>query len=68
MDPNHGNRISNGVRLLYYSDVDKTFKYTEVFPEGEPREGVARVDGSVWTEPLQFQTRSGVVADAHFIF
>ena len=67
-DPNHGNRISDGAHLFYYSDVDKTFKYTEVFPEGGPREGVALVDGNVWTEPLQIKERSGGMADARFIY
>jgi hypothetical protein len=67
-DPNHGNRISNGANLFYYSDVDKTFKYTEVHPEGGPREGTALVDGNVWTEPMQIQRRSGGMADAHFIY
>jgi hypothetical protein len=27
-DPNDGGRISNEVTLFYYSNVDKTFKYT----------------------------------------
>lgn len=67
-DPNHGERISNQITLLYYSDVEKTFKYTEVNHEGEPREGTALVDGNVWTEPLQIQRRSGGTADAHFIY
>jgi len=66
-DPNHGNRISNGARLFYYSDVDKSFKYTEVFPEGGPREGVALIDGNVWTEPLQVQGQSGGKEDARFV-
>jgi hypothetical protein len=67
-DPNHGNRIANGAHLFYYSDVDKAFKYTEVFPEGGPREGIALVVGHVWTEPLQIPRRSGGMADAHFIY
>jgi hypothetical protein len=67
-DPNHGNRISDGARLFYYSDVDKTFKYTEVFLEGGPREGVALIEGNVWTEPMQIPTRSGGMADANFIY
>jgi len=65
-EPNHGNRITDGAHLFYYSDVDKTFKYTEVFPEGGPREGVWLVDGNVWTEPLVIPRRSGGTADAHF--
>ncbi len=65
-DPNHGNRISNGANLFYYSDVDKTFKYTEVHPEGGPREGTALVDGNVWTEPVEIPRPGGGTADAHF--
>ena len=67
-DPNHGNRIADGAHLFYYSDVDKTFKYTEVFLEGGPREGVALVDGNVWTTPLEIQRRSGGAADGRFIY
>jgi len=67
-DPNHGNRISNGATLFYYSDVDKTFKYTEVHPEGGPDEGTALVDGNVWTEPREIQRRSGVTADGRFVY
>jgi hypothetical protein len=67
-DPNHGNRISNGATLFYYSDVDKAFKYTEVHPEGGPDEGVALVDGNVWTEPREIQRRSGGTADGRFVY
>ena len=67
-DPNHGNRISNTATLFYYSDVDKTFKYTEVHPEGGPSGGIARVDGNVWIEPREIQRQSGGTADAHFIY
>ena len=67
-EPNHGNRIANGVTLFYYSDIDKTFKYTEVFPEGGPSEGVVLVDGNVWTEPRQIQKQGGGVAEGHFIY
>ena len=67
-DPNHGNRISNGATLFYYSDVDKAFKYTEVHPEGGPDEGTALVDGNVWTEPHEIQRRSGGTADGRFVY
>jgi hypothetical protein len=67
-DPNHGNRIADVARLFYYSDVDKTFKYTEMSPEGGPREGVALVDGNVWTEPVEIPRPGGGTADAHFRF
>ena len=67
-DPNHGNRISNGATLFYYSDVDKTFKYTEAHPEGGPYEGTALVDGDVWTEPREIQRRSGGTADGRFVY
>jgi hypothetical protein len=67
-DPNHGNRISNTATLFYYSDVDKTFKYTEINPEGGPREGVALVDGNVWTEPVEIPRPGGGKADGHFVF
>jgi hypothetical protein len=67
-DPNQGNRISNGATLFYYSDVDKTFKYTEVHPEGGPDEGTALVDGNVWTEPREIQRRSGGTANGRFVY
>jgi hypothetical protein len=67
-DPNHGNRISSGASLFYYSDVDKTFKCTEVFPEGGPSEAVMLVDGNVWTKPLQIQRRSGGMAEGRFVY
>jgi hypothetical protein len=67
-DPNHGNRISNGATLFYYSDVDKTFKYTEVHPEGGPNEGTALVEGNVWAEPREIQRRSGGTADGRFVY
>jgi hypothetical protein len=61
-------RVINDVALLYYSDVDKVFKYTNVAPEGGPREDVFRVDGKVWTRPFEIQRRSGGVADAREIY
>jgi hypothetical protein len=67
-EPNHGNRVTDGAHLFYYSDVDKTFKYTEVFPEGGPREGVFLIDGDVWTEPVEVHRQSGGTADGRFVF
>lgn len=67
-NPNDGGRISNEVHLFYYSDVEKTFKHTDVSFEGAPQEGVLLVDGNVWTQPLEIPRRSGGVADAHFIY
>jgi hypothetical protein len=67
-DPNHGNRIADVARLFYYSDVDKIFKYTEVSPEGGPREGIALVDGNVWTEPVEVPRPGGGTADGRFVF
>ena len=65
-DPNHGNRVSDCVDLYYYSGVDKTFKYTVVCTEGGTRDGVALVDGNVWTEPVEIPRPGGGTADAHF--
>jgi len=65
-DPNYGNHISNCVDLYYYSDGDKTFKYTVVCAEGGMRGGVALVDGNVWTEPVEIPRPGGGTADAHF--
>jgi hypothetical protein len=67
-DPNHGNRISKQITLYYYSDVEKTFKYTEVNEEGEPREGIALVDGNIWTKPITIQRQSGEAADGRFVY
>jgi hypothetical protein len=67
-DPNHGNSISNTATLLYYSNVDKAFKYTEVHPDGGTDEGTALVAGNVWTEPREIQRKSGGVADARFVY
>jgi hypothetical protein len=52
------------VSLVCYSDVEKTFKYTNVSPEGGPDENVMIVDGNVWTRPFEVPRRSGGVADA----
>ena len=56
------------VALFYYSNVDKTFKYTNVAREGGPREDTMAVDGNVWTRPFKIQRRSGGVADAREIY
>jgi hypothetical protein len=61
-------RVINDVSLLYYSDVDKSFKYTNVAPEGGPHEDVFRVEGNVWTRPFEIQRRSGGVVDAREIY
>jgi hypothetical protein len=56
-------RVVNDVALIYYSDVDKTFKYTNVAPEGGPREDIMTVDGNVWTRTGEIPRRSGGVAN-----
>ena len=61
-------RIVDDVSLVYYSDVDKTFKYTNVAPEGGPQENVMTVDGNVWTRPFKIPRRSGGVVDAREIY
>jgi hypothetical protein len=66
-DPGSG-RIINDVSLFYYSDVDKTFKYTNVGPEGGPHEDVLLVDGNVWTKPFEIPGPSGGVLNARQIW
>jgi hypothetical protein len=66
-DPEVGHVI-NDVAVVYYSDVDKTFKYTNVAPEGGPHEDPMRVEGNVWTRPFQIPTGSGKVIDAREIY
>jgi hypothetical protein len=66
-DPDSG-RTLNDVSLIYYSGVDKTFKYTNVAPEGGPDENIMQVNGSVWTRPFQIRRRSGGVIDAREIY
>jgi hypothetical protein len=66
-DPDSG-RVINDVSLIYYSDIDKTFKYTNVAPEGGPREDVMTVDGNVWTRRGEIPRRSGGVADTRTIY
>ena len=56
------------IALFYYSDVDKTFKYTNVAQEGGPEEDTMTVDGNVWTRPFRIQRRSGGTADAREIY
>lgn len=65
-DPASG-RTLNDVSLLYYSDADKTFKYTNIAPEGGPREDVVRVDGNVWARPFKIP-RPGVEAREIYTF
>jgi hypothetical protein len=66
-NPDSG-RIVNDVALVYYSDVDKTFKYTNVAPEGGPSENVMSVDGNVWTRPFEIPRPSDGVAQAREIY
>jgi hypothetical protein len=66
-DPDLG-RIIDDVALVYYSDADKTFKYTNVAPEGGPHENVMSIDGNVWTRPFEIPRRGGGVADAREIY
>jgi hypothetical protein len=66
-DPDSG-RIRNDVALFCYSDVDKTFKYTNVAPEGGPQEDIMHVYGNVWTRPFEIRRRSGGVIDAREIY
>jgi hypothetical protein len=61
-------RIINDVSLFYYSDVDKTFKYTNVGPEGGPHENVLLVDGNVWTKPFEIAGQSGAVINARQVW
>jgi hypothetical protein len=61
-------RIVNDASLIYYSDVDRTFKYTNLAPEGGPEENLVAVDGNVWTGRFQVQRRSGGVADAREMY
>lgn len=66
-DPD-SHRIINDVALIYYSAVDKTFKYTNVAPEGGPAENIMHVDGSVWTRPFEIPAGNGAVLDAREIY
>jgi hypothetical protein len=66
-DPGLGHVI-NDITVLYYSDVDKTFKYTNVAPEGGPREDLMHVDGNVWTRPYEMSTGRGGVVDAREVY
>jgi hypothetical protein len=60
-------RILNDVSLLYYSDADKTFKYTNIASEGGPREDLVRVDGNVWARPFKIP-RPGTEAREIYTF
>jgi len=68
LQPDSDGRFINDVSLVYYSDVDKTFKYTNVAPEGGPHEDVFHVHGTVWTRSFEIHRRSGGVADAREIY
>lgn len=64
----HSGRVLNDIAVICYSDVDKTFKYTNVAPEGGPREDIMLVHGNVWTRPFKFPGRNGAVVDAREIY
>jgi hypothetical protein len=66
-DPDSG-RIVKDVALLYYSEVDRTFKYTNVAREGGPREMLMHVDGNVWIRPFKIQTKSDGMLDAREVY
>lgn len=66
-DPDSG-RVVKDVALIYYSEVDKTFKYTNVAREGGPSENLMHVAGNVWTRPFEIPRRSGGVIDAREIY
>ena len=66
-DPDSGRALTD-LGVIYYSDVDKTFKYTGVFLEGGPHEAVMLVDGNVWTKPFEIPRRSGGTADAREVY
>jgi hypothetical protein len=68
LQPDSDGRVIDDVSLVYYSEVDKTFKYTNVAPEGGPREDVFHVHGSVWARSFEIPRRSGGVADAREIY
>lgn len=60
--------VMDDVSLFYYSDVDKTFKYTNVAAEGGPNENTMQVDGNVWTRAFDIPRKSGGVAKAREIY
>lgn len=66
-DPDSG-RVRDDVAVIYYSTVDKTFKYTNVAAEGGPSENLMHVAGKVWTRPFEIARRSGGVIDAREIY
>lgn len=61
-------RAFDDIGLIFYSDVDKTFKYMNVAEEGVPDENTMSVDGNVWTRPFKVQRRSGEIVDAREIY
>lgn len=61
-------RILKDVALIYYSEVDKSFKYTNVAREGGPREMLMHVDGNVWIRPFQIPKHGGGVLDAREVY
>jgi hypothetical protein len=62
-DPESGHVVDD-VAIVYYSDVDNTFKYTNIALEGGPQENRMTVEGNVWTRPFEIPRKSGGVADA----
>lgn len=67
VDPDSG-RARDDVAVIYYSTVDKTFKYTNVAAEGGPSENLMHVAGNVWTRPFEIARRSGGVIDAREVY
>jgi hypothetical protein len=66
-DPDTG-RVTKDVAIVYYSDVDKTFKYTNVAPEGGPHENLMHIDGNAWIRPYKTSAGDGKVIDAREIY
>jgi hypothetical protein len=61
-------RVVDDISLIYYSRIDKTFKYTNVAPEGGPHENIMRVDGNTWTRPFDIPGKKGGVIEARNIY
>jgi hypothetical protein len=57
-DPDTG-QIINDVSLIYYSEIDKTFKITNVAAEGGSHENLMSVAGNIWTRPFEIARRGG---------
>jgi hypothetical protein len=69
LQPNaESGRVVDDIALIYYSGVDKTFKYTNVAAEGGPNENTMQVDGNIWTRPFEIARRSGGAAKAREIY